>query len=317
MRYFFLIFSLWCVFSGCAMDVSEDRRFVDGLIGQVIFITEEEGIPYTKGFKKHVTDELYHIVKNPVGKALLLDIVQSFRDTPIVIEAIDINDENERELGPQTSKRMDGKIHVTLYNLFDQSGMQWETNVFNQHKVFGFLIDTDSCSITGDPYEVTQVTKPEQHITLFHELNHARVLLKSLYDDKYEWLIQTTISDNNGGTLCAPLKDTSTNTIVSDIFGGLGSGMEEFQNIGITVGSFDVLDPDTKIISTKKWRWEDPINECSYRLANAKAEKLALCVIRYPYITSSSLVKMKFINQECKQKILNKICNDLRMIRGD
>lgn len=201
---------------------------------------------------------------------------------------------------------MDGKIYVTLYNLFDQSGMQWETNVFNQHKVFGFLVDTGSCSIIGDPYEVTQVTKPEQHITLFHELNHARVLLKSLYDNKYEWLTRTTISDNNGGTLQAPLRDTSTNTIIPDIFGGLSSGMEEFQNIGITAGSFAVLDPDTKIIRTKNWRWEDPINECSYRLANAKAENLAVCIIRYPYITSSLSVKMNFINQECKQRILKK-----------
>lgn len=71
MRYFLLIvFSLWSVLSGYTMDISDNQRFVDGLVGQVILITEKEKIPYTKGFKRHVTDELYHIAENSVGRAL-------------------------------------------------------------------------------------------------------------------------------------------------------------------------------------------------------------------------------------------------------
>lgn len=313
MRYFLLVvFSLWSALSGYAMGVSDDQRFVDGLIGKVILITEKEEIPYTKDFKKHVTNELYHIVENPVGKALLLDIVQSFKDTPIIIEAIDINDENERELGPQTSKRMDGKIYVTLYNLLDPSGVQWEATVSNQHKVFGFLVDTVSGNALGDPDEVIQLENPEQHVTLFHELNHARIWLKSPYDNQYECLLRTVISDKRSGTLGTPLINVSTNTIVSDIFGNFNSGMEEFQNIGITSGKYE---DDTLNVQTGEWK--DSINECSYRLANAKAKGLSVCVIRYPYISSSSLLKMKFMNQGCKQKILNKICNDLKTIEGN
>ena len=140
MKYFFTILNLLVLFSEQAVSSFDGRKFVDGLIiGNFIIINENERT-YTKGFRKHVTEELYRVVENEVGKALLFDIVQNFKDVPIIVEAIDITDENERELGPQTSQRMDNKIYVTLYNLADKARAQIEEDVSNRNKMLGFSL---------------------------------------------------------------------------------------------------------------------------------------------------------------------------------
>ena len=301
----------------------DGNSFVDGLISNnIISILEEEGKTYTKDFKLHIKNELYRVVGNEVGKALLFDLVNIVSEvqggSPIVVEAIDIDDD-EKWLGPQTSKRMDGKIHVMLYNLADHNSVEAEKEVSSRNRMYGFPVDVQSCDIIGDPCLLNQIDTPEQHVTLFHELNHARVLVRSLIggDNPYKFLERATVKDGDNGFLCTPIKYSLTNSIVKNIFGNSDrSGMEEFQSIGITSGTYSESEPWEVCGTTvmKEGVWRDPICEGAYMIADAKARGLRSCMIRYPYVVESEERGMCFVKPDSKREILKKVLENLKQI---
>lgn len=112
-------------------------------------------------------NELYHVVGNEVGRALLFDLVQSLGKgsggSLIIIEVIDINDD-EKWLSPQTAERTDGKI--ALYNLVDQDSVAVEKEVSNLNRTYGFLVNIRSKNIIEDPVRLEQMDTPEQYVTL-------------------------------------------------------------------------------------------------------------------------------------------------------
>ncbi len=315
-RYKKILFVL-CVIS-CTnmfgMDSVDFHKLIDGLLqNDLITIVEQEHKKHTHGFKEHIKFELYFISNNKIGQKLIIELAKSLnRNNSIIIKAINTDNSDKCALGPRTAKRRNSNMtYVTLYNRAIESTKSIINRIFEQNQMYGFFINPFTGKVNGDACELVRIDNDLQHITLFHELNHARILIKEDVDQQSKTLTIAEIINPDNGTMNTPIIDNDEKQY-KNIFGYINSGMEEFQSIGYTLGKYHIFSGHN--LSFIEAVWEDKITENAYRIEDAKIRGLSNVAIRYPYRTVSTFTPLRFGNETCKLTIAKKLMKDLSEI---
>ncbi len=167
---FFFLFSCSLSFGMIRQDSVVDTLLKDNLIK----------IADVPSFRAHIIENLHHIASNKIGRLLLEEIRDnSTSESFIIIEPIDLSDDSEEaSLGPQSYKEGD-IVYVKLYDRSIKDGEDAFICAFKKSPFYGFYVNPrKNCEICDDAKCLVPIDVELQHITLLHELNHARIFLQ-------------------------------------------------------------------------------------------------------------------------------------------
>ena len=287
---------------------TEEKNFVNGLMREGIIKIDGK-----QDFIDFVKNNLYTIAHNKVGRALLIDIYLMFKKetkrnviiTPTFFcgsccwpsKSLLITEATRHTIVvPENFSNLKAAHEESVVIELDE--LQKKTVMADDERIVGF-----SKALTkDDPYKIKPIYDTPD-LTIFHELNHARIFLKTYVSEDTKELSEVSATLHpHVGSLNTPIYAIRDGEKVP-VLNIMVDPMEEVQNIGYT--KYNI--PSIGVIT-----YTDPICENSYRM-----EKKSEDNIRYPYLHDLFDLDIRecfFQNNDSKNKIREKSIDNLKKI---